>query len=92
MPSRFHLLDKMNNILGNRLFHLDVDVFSEDSEEELEDFINIIYRRPPFVQERVDHLNYWDDVDFKNRFRLSKQTVYRLSLQIEDLIKNRTEM
>ena len=57
----------------------------------MEDFINVIFRRPHQIQERVDHLNYLDGVEFVKRFQLSKRAVGLMLHQIEDLIRYRTE-
>ncbi|XP_031333815.1 putative nuclease HARBI1 [Photinus pyralis] len=66
----------------------DVNIFSEsDSDEELVNYVNILYRRPYVVRQRPDHLQFWDDVDFINRFRLSKETVQELLVNIENIIR-----
>ncbi|KAB0801261.1 hypothetical protein PPYR_05615 [Photinus pyralis] len=66
----------------------DVNIFSEsDSDEELVNYVNILYRRPYVVRQRPDHLQFWDDVDFINRFRLSKETVQELLVNIENIIQ-----
>lgn len=72
----------------NNLPDIDVNIFSDsdDSIEDIEDFENILYRRPYTIRRRPDHMNFWDDEDFKIRFRLSKNTVNLLVNQIQHLL------
>lgn len=64
---------------------------SSDSDSDLEDYVNIVFRRPRILHQRVNHMNQWDDLDFFNRFRLSKHTVHILVNQIEEEIQHQTE-
>lgn len=43
------------------------------------------------VRPRRDHFDEWNDVEFFNRFRLSKQTVTLLLNHLEQALQNRTE-
>ena len=45
---------------------------------------NYRYRRRPIYRERLNAFNYYDDCDFKQRYRLSKATVQRIIELIED--------
>lgn len=56
-------------------------------DEEIEDFDNIVNRRPHNIQQRPNHLNYWDDIDFRIRFRISKNTFQHLLALIEENIR-----
>lgn len=72
----------------------DVNIFPESddsSDEEIEDYINIIHRRPRIFHDRPNHMNYWDDYDFFNRFRLTKESVQLILGQIEERIRYPTE-
>ncbi|KAJ8910262.1 hypothetical protein NQ315_004998 [Exocentrus adspersus] len=42
---------------------------------------------PRVLHQRPDHLNFWDNVDFFSRFRLTKNTVQNLVIQIQDEIQ-----
>lgn len=58
------------------------------------DLVNIIEEQMPgeyHLRERIDHFNYWDDVEFFNRFRLSKQSVLVVLNEIEGQIANPTD-
>lgn len=66
----------------------EVDVFSDDDDdEEMEILANVLYRRPYTVRQRPNHLEFWDDTDFKARFRLSKRSVQYILANIEHLIR-----
>lgn len=47
-----------------------------DSDEELREFAEIVYRRPYVIRPRPNHMELWDNHDFVARFRLSKGTVH----------------
>lgn len=69
---------------------VDVNILS-DSDSDLEDYVNVAFRRPRILHERVDHMNHWDDLDFVHRFRLSKRTVHILANELEEEIHHHTE-
>lgn len=79
------------NIPGN--VPVDVNIFtdSSDSDSDLEDYVNVVLRRPRTLHQRPDHINYWDDLDFFNRFRLTKNTVQILVNEIQEQIRYPTE-
>jgi len=74
-----------------------MDIFEDydlinDPELELIDIIDEINPERDYnLRERIDHFNKWNDEEFFNRFRLSKQTVTVLLAQIEANLRNRTE-
>jgi hypothetical protein len=43
-----------------------------------EEYNTLPSRRPRTFRERIDYFNYFDDIDFKMRFRISKPTVSQL--------------
>lgn len=47
-------------------------------------------RREKRVRWRTDHFNYWDDIDFFDRFRMSKHSAYIVLEQIRSKIENKT--
>lgn len=59
------------------------DLVFEDSDSEDE----FLVHRPRWIREREDHINTLDDVDFKIRYRLSKQTTLYVLEQIEDRLE-----
>ncbi|GLV46575.1 uncharacterized protein CBL_20880, partial [Carabus blaptoides fortunei] len=69
----------------------DINEVLTDSEDE----INFVYnihepRRAKILRERKNHFEEWDEIDFLNRFRLSKDTVRRVLEQIKNAISNPT--
>lgn len=62
------------------------DLF-EDDDEEIIMYIN----RPYTVRIRPNYFNIWNDLEFINRFRLSKEIVNNLLLQITHEIEHKTE-
>lgn len=52
-----------------------------------EDIIEIINRRPKVFKVRQNYFEELDDIEFKMRFRLEKQTVMSLCNEIEHLLK-----
>lgn len=66
----------------------EVNIFSEsDSDDDLRDYINILHRRPYTVRQRPNHFEFWDDEDFRIRFRLSKETVQHILENIEHRLR-----
>lgn len=65
------------------------DILLND-DEELVEFVNY-QRRPYVVRCRVDHFYKWDSVDFKIRFRLSKETVMEVLELIQESIISNTD-
>jgi hypothetical protein len=70
----------------NQLF----DISSDD--EDIIDFVEHLERprKRRRYQERKNHLDYWDDQEFYNRFRFSKPSVRRILEKIEEAIKSPT--
>lgn len=66
----------MDNIFFDPiLFSTDLFGFDEDEDE--------IERRPYTIRTKVNHFEFWDDIDFFARFRLKKQTFLSLLSKIE---------
>lgn len=73
---------------------MDLEDFNliNDPDGELIDLIeNVNPEREYNIRPRTDHLNYWNDTEFFNRFRLTKATVVLILHEIEDDLRNRTE-
>lgn len=49
-------------------------LFDYDAENEVDEAIVAIERRPRVFYERINYLELYDNHDFINRFRLSKET------------------
>ncbi|KAJ8953052.1 hypothetical protein NQ314_007427 [Rhamnusium bicolor] len=66
------------------------DVSSDD--EDIIDYVEHIERprKARRYQERKNHINYWDDEEFYNRFRFTKPSVHLILEKIEDGIKSTT--
>lgn len=61
---------------------MDINIFEHlEDEEDEEMFLQI--RRPYTIRVRRNHLDLWNDVDFRCRFRLSKETVLIIQKEIE---------
>ena len=60
---------------------VDVNIF-EDLEDEDDEEI-FFQRRPYSIRVRRNHLDLWDDIDFRCRFRLNKETVLIIHRKIE---------
>lgn len=69
-------MDVLNQIV-------DINVFSDDSDEDEEDKVTTI-RRPYTMRVRTDHIAMWDDRDFFARFRLTKKTVMEFLPKIKE--------
>lgn len=69
------------------MFDYDIEIFSDSDDEDLIDFVNMVYKRPYTIRIRPDHYNAWDDEDFFARFRLSKETVQQVLESIQHLIR-----
>lgn len=52
-----------------------------------EDILQIINRRPKVFKPRRNYFEELDDIEFKMRFRLEKQTVMILCNEIEHFLK-----
>lgn len=63
------------------------DILSDD-----EEMIDIIERprRPKTYRNRVDNFHKWDNIEFLNRFRITKECVTEILVQIEGLIAHPT--
>lgn len=71
-----------------------MDMFEDinDPDNELIDLIDAINPNREYnIKPRIDHFNYWNDVEFFNRFRFSKDTVTFLLNLIDGDLQNRTE-
>ncbi|XP_051165640.1 putative nuclease HARBI1 [Leptopilina boulardi] len=56
-----------------------------------EDLLPIINRRPRIIKDRINYMETFDDVDFVRRFRLSKNTVNELLIEIQDQLQSATQ-
>lgn len=70
---------------------LEVGIFDSDSGSELEDWVEVVFRKPYVVRERLNHMNMWNDQEFKIRFRLSKETVNNLLEMVQEYLQFPTE-
>ena len=70
---------------------VNVELFSDDSDDEIEDDFNLILRKPYTIRQRPNHLEYWDDEEFRCRFRLTKNATMYVLQQIENFIRFPTE-
>ncbi|XP_032690384.1 putative nuclease HARBI1 [Odontomachus brunneus] len=61
-----------------------------DNDEEIVEFMEW-ERRPHIVQNRINHFDKWDELDFFRRFHLKKQTVLIILEQIENIIETPTD-
>ena len=61
---------------------VNVNVFEYLEEEEDEEIFCTI-RRPYILRVKKDHVHCWDDIDFRCRFRLKKETVMIIIEAIE---------
>jgi len=68
---------------GNEILFYDDDV-------EFQEYLNY-QRRPYTVQTRVVHFRTWDELNFKNHFRLSKETVMMILNMIGPTISLNTD-
>lgn len=68
---------------------------SESYIEDISDEENLILvanvRREKRIQFRTNHFNYWDDIEFFDRFRMSKNSAYIVLEQIRSQIENATK-
>ncbi|KAJ8914157.1 hypothetical protein NQ315_016236, partial [Exocentrus adspersus] len=67
----------------------DLDDIMEDDDEELVQFIN--EQRVYVVRNRPNNMVMWDNEEFFNRFRLSKPTVNRILLEIQNQLPHLEE-
>lgn len=58
-------------------------LFNFDDEDEIDDVVIAMQRRPRIIYERINYLELYDNHDFINRFRLSKETFRTLLGLIE---------
>jgi hypothetical protein len=68
---------------------------SSSSDSDDEDVINFVVnlgriRKIPRFHIRKGHFHHWDDQEFYNRYRLSKESVVILLEQIDGKIRNAT--
>lgn len=61
------------------------DLFEDDDEEIIEFLDNM---RTYTIRERMDHLDEWNNQEFFNRFRFSKNIVLHIIHQIRHLLPN----
>jgi len=66
------------------------EILFYDDDVEFQEYLNY-QRRPYTVRTRVDHFSTWDELDFKNRFRLSKETVLMILNMIGPTISSNTD-
>lgn len=69
------------------------DVFEEILMNDGEDLAVFVERplQQRIFRERPDHFQIWDNTEFLNRFRLSRETVQYLLHQIEGVITHHTK-
>jgi len=69
-----------------------MDLFEiiDDDDQEIVNFLNY-QRRVYTIRPRVDHMNIWDDEDFRARFRISKDVVIQVLGFINDQISSRSD-
>lgn len=70
------------------LDNLDEDI--EDLGYLIDELDEIYPERDYILRSRIDHLTYWNDEEFFQRFRLSKQAVQFVLELIEDHLQHRT--
>lgn len=80
-------MHKYTGSVGNvRIF----DHLSDDEQE----FVEVLeYERRPYtvVPNTINHLDAWEDIDFKRRFRLNKNTVLDILPMIEHQLESATD-
>lgn len=60
-----------------------------DDDEEIIEFL-LHRNRPRYFQNRIDHINKWDNIDFFRRFRMKKSTFMYILGKIEDKLSTST--
>ena len=65
----------------------DIAIVADDTEERVEGEEAALYRRPYTVRQRQEKMEFYDDEEFFQRFRLSKRTVAHVVTLIEDQIR-----
>lgn len=66
----------------------------EDSDSSSDDDIIVDYilnRRPKTFRDRILQLDFWDEVDFFERYRMSKSTVLWLLSELKNSLKRPTD-
>ncbi|KAE9545612.1 hypothetical protein AGLY_001155 [Aphis glycines] len=66
------------------------EILFYDDDVEFQEYLNY-QRRPYTVRTKVDHFSTWDELDFKNRFRLSKETVLMILNMIGPTISSNAD-
>lgn len=67
-------------------------LLGHDIDGELIDLVNNINPEREYnLRPRINHFIHWNDMEFYNRFRLSKATVTLILGQINDVLSNRTQ-
>ena len=61
---------------------MNINIFEHLEDEEDEEIFFPI-KRPYTIRVRRNHLDLWDDIDFRCRFRLNKETVLIIHRKIE---------
>ena len=69
IPSDFTFKEKGKMARNNRFVNL--NIFEHVEDEEDDELFGT--RRPYTIRVRRDHLDIWDDLDFRCRFRLKKK-------------------
>lgn len=75
-------------------FFLNMDLFDLTDDEDFVEVINVIRnvrRQPQNYRNRPDHFVIWNDDEFLNRFRFTKQGVRFITEQIAPQITSATE-
>jgi len=61
----------------------------EDDDVEIVEFLNY-QRRTYTIRVRINHMEFWDDQDFKVRFRISKEVVIEVLGYINEQISSQS--
>lgn len=68
-----------------------MDSDNENMSDEENASIALYIRRTRVIRYRPNHFERWDDCEFYNRFRMSKQTAKLILNQIAPRIENKTK-
>jgi len=71
------------------LMILPILAFVEDDDAEIVEFLKY-QRRSYTILVRINHIEFWDDEDFKVRFRISKEMIIQVLGYINEQISSQT--
>lgn len=69
---------------------MDYSISISDDEEIIEFLLR--QNRPRYIQNRVDHIDKWNDIDFFGWFRMKKSTFMYILEKIEDRLSTVSRM